>query len=151
MASYEQDHARAPQIDSVHMVAVAMIFRHLFSAKRVRRCCTDDHHEGYLHDPPYGRPSLLGQVRFARIMKGVLLWSGFFHIVLPISFLASGRSDPFFQPAWMTGILAPGAVIGEINEGYWWAIYPLMIGLAIGVFGPDRKSTGLDSSQTPNS
>ena len=31
--------------------------------------------------------------------SGVLLWSGFFHIVLLISFLASGRSEPFFQPA----------------------------------------------------
>jgi hypothetical protein len=90
-----------------------------------------------------GDPQLLGQVRFARIMKGVLLWSGFFHIVLLISFLASGRSDPFFQPAWMTGILAPGAVIGEINEGYWWAIYPLMIGLAIGVFGPSRAAQSI--------
>ena len=75
--------------------------------------------------------------------SGVLLWSEFFHIVLLISFLASGRFDPFFQPAWMTGILAPGAVIGEINEGYWWAIYPLMIGLAIGVFGSSRATQSI--------
>jgi hypothetical protein len=40
-----------------------------------------------------------GSPRKARSPKsgsGVLLWPGFFHIVLLISFLASGWSDPFF-------------------------------------------------------